>query len=94
MDGIDSTVSTGFRPVTTVGPQAQATPVTAATDTAPAKTGAQTEAANLISLLAGAAPPIDAKKVEAIRSLIAQGRYPIDERAIASKMIALDVTAH
>ena len=40
-----------------------------------------------------ASPPIDSKKVEAIRSLIAAGHYPIDSRAIAAKMVALDAPA-
>lgn len=96
MDGINTNFG-GVSAVSTAAPQVQtqATPATPTTATSegPAKTGAQLDAANLISLLAGAAPPIDSKKVEAIRSLIAQGRYPIDERAIASKMIALDVTS-
>lgn len=55
-----------------------------------AKTPTATEVANLISLLGDTAPPIDTKKVDAIKSLIASGAYPIDEHAIAAKMLALD----
>jgi flagellar biosynthesis anti-sigma factor FlgM len=88
MDGIDTKLSTNdlarLRPAAVA-----ASPAAPAT---PAATTAQQEAtANLISLLADAAPPIDTKKVEAIRALIGQGAYPIDEHAIAAKMIALDV---
>ena len=62
----------------------------APTAVSPVKTPTATEVANLISLLADAAPPIDTKKVEAIKSLIASGTYPIDEHAVAAKMLALD----
>ncbi len=88
MDGIDTSVSAaGLSQVrsaaTTAAPAKVATPT-------PEQTSVGAANANLISLLADAAPPIDSKKVEAIRSLIAQGRYPIDSHAIAAKMIALD----
>jgi negative regulator of flagellin synthesis FlgM len=89
MDGIDTSVGAAslaqVRSTTTT-----TAPVKLAAETAPAQTSVGTANANLISLLADASPPIDSKKVEAIRSLIAQGRYPIDSRAIAAKMIALD----
>ncbi len=55
-----------------------------------AKPPSASEVANLISLLGDAPPPIDSKKVEAIKSLIASGAYPIDEHAVAAKMLALD----
>ena len=35
----------------------------------------------------------NSKKVEAIKSLIASGAYPIDEHAVAAKMLALDLPA-
>lgn len=35
--------------------------------------------------------PIDAAKVEAIRAAIANGTYKIDAKAIADRMIALDL---
>ena len=40
---------------------------------------------------AGRAAPVDLTKVAAIRARIANGFYPIDPRAIADKMIALDI---
>jgi negative regulator of flagellin synthesis FlgM len=43
--------------------------------------------------LAASGPPIDAEKVAAIRAAIAEGRYPIDPKAIAEKMIELDLPA-
>jgi negative regulator of flagellin synthesis FlgM len=43
--------------------------------------------------LAASGPPIDAEKVAAIRAAIAEGRYPIDPKAIAQKMIELDLPA-
>ncbi len=91
MDGIDTSVGAGVgqvRPATTTAAAVKTVTVTAATQTS---VGAAN--ANLISLLADASPPIDSKKVEAIRSLIAQGRYPIDAHAIAAKIIALDAPA-
>ena len=87
MDGIDTSGSAALRAASTVATSVTK-PVAAAKAATPAVEGGT---ANLISLLANAAPPIDSRKVEAIRSLIAQGRYPIDESAIAAKMIALDV---
>jgi len=36
-------------------------------------------------------PPIDSAKIEAIRSAIASGRYPVDPEKIAERMIALDL---
>ena len=46
---------------------------------------------SLVAALAEAGPPINDEKIKAIRSAIAQGRYPIDAQAIAQKMIALDL---
>lgn len=43
--------------------------------------------------LAAAGPPIDAEKVAAIRAAISEGRYPIDPKTIAEKMIELDLPA-
>ncbi|WP_019831997.1 flagellar biosynthesis anti-sigma factor FlgM [Sphingomonas sp. PR090111-T3T-6A] len=87
MDGIEKAGGVDpirLRPVSSTTP---ATPVAPATPQKPVTTS---DVANLISLLAGSAPPIDTKKVEVIRSLIASGAYPIDEHAIAAKMLALD----
>ena len=58
-----------------------------------AKAPSASDVANLISLLGDIPPPIDSKKVEAIKSLIASGAYPIDEHAVAAKMLALDFPA-
>jgi len=41
--------------------------------------------------LAASGPPVDTAKVAEIRTAIAEGRYSVDPRAIASKMIALDL---
>lgn len=90
MDGIEkaggAVTPIGLRPVSATTPAAPVAPATTAQDK-PVSAG---EVANLISLLADVAPPIDTKKVEAIRSLIASGAYPIDEHAVAAKMLALD----
>lgn len=64
-----------------------------ASETAPVA-AAETEAqrpANLVSALADAGPPIDAEKIKAIKAAIAEGRYPIDAKTIARKMVALDL---
>lgn len=41
--------------------------------------------------LASLGAPVDAQKVAEIRAAIAEGRYPVDPKAIAEKMIALDL---
>ncbi|MDB5737246.1 MAG: flgM [Sphingomonas bacterium] len=86
MDGINTAGSTADVARIAATPS---TPVTAKAAT-PSATKIAAETANLISLLADAAPPIDSKKVQAIQSLIAAGAYPIDPHAIAAKMLALD----
>lgn len=89
MDGIDKVGGGGnlvqLRPasVPTAAAPAPVPPV-------PARPPSAGEVANLISLLGDIPPPIDSKKVEAIKSLIASGAYPIDEHAVAAKMLALD----
>ena len=44
----------------------------------------------VFGLVAGG-PPVDAAKVAAIRTAIAEGRYPVDAGKIAESMIALDL---
>jgi negative regulator of flagellin synthesis FlgM len=51
----------------------------------------ETKPQSLVAALAEAGPPIDKDKIAAIRTAIAQGRYPLDAKAIAQKMIALDL---
>lgn len=46
---------------------------------------------SLVAVLAQAGPPINSDKIDAIRKAIASGQYPIDAKAIAAKMIALDL---
>lgn len=46
---------------------------------------------SLVAALAEAGPPINDEKIKAIRQAIAAGQYPIDAKAIAAKMIALDL---
>ena len=43
--------------------------------------------------LAQLGAPIDAEKIAAIRTAIAEGRYPVDPKAIATKMVDLDLPA-
>lgn len=65
--------------------------------TAPAPVGAVTASGrstatpSLVAALAEAGPPINDEKIRAIRQAIASGQYPIDAKAIAAKMIALDL---
>ena len=54
---------------------------------------AENAALNPAADLAASGPPIDAEKIAAIRTAIAEGRYPIDPQAIADKMIELDLPA-
>ena len=89
MDGIDkaggATDVSRLRP-SSVQPTQAAAPVAAVK--------AQAEAASVVSdafaALADAGAPVDSKKVDAIRSLIQSGAYPIDTQKIAAKMVALD----
>jgi negative regulator of flagellin synthesis FlgM len=46
---------------------------------------------SLVAALVEAGPPINDAKIRAIRQAIAAGQYPIDAKAIAAKMIALDL---
>lgn len=46
---------------------------------------------SLVAALAEAGPPVNSEKIQAIRQAIASGAYPIDPKAIAAKMIALDL---
>lgn len=46
---------------------------------------------SLVAALAEAGPPINDEKIKAIRQAIAAGQYPVDAKAIAAKMIALDL---
>lgn len=92
MDGIDKAGGTsGLIPLrpTTVAAVA-ATPAATATDD---KAPAATQSSDLFALLADASAPVDSKKVDAIKSLIATGAYPIDAHAVAAKMVALDFPA-
>ena len=57
--------------------------------------GSPTEPSNLapslVTALAEAGPPVNNEKIKAIRQAIASGQYPLDVKAIAAKMIALDL---
>lgn len=57
------------------------------------QTGAQTTTSvtTPAAELAAQGAPIDTAKVEAIRAAIANGTYKIDAKAIADRMIALDL---
>ena len=46
---------------------------------------------SLVAALAQSGPPINSDKIRAIRQAIASGQYPLDVKAIAAKMIALDL---
>jgi len=62
-----------------------ATEAVAAPATEPAATP------SLVAALAAAGPPVNQEKIKAIQLAIASGQYPIDAKAIAQKMIALDL---
>jgi len=55
------------------------------------RTAGSESVTNPAAELAALGAPVDAAKVEAIRTAIAEGRYSIDPKAIADKMIALDL---
>ena len=58
---------------------------------APAAGTTTTTTPSLVAALAEAGPPINDEKIKAMRQAIAAGQYPIDAKAIAAKMIALDL---
>jgi negative regulator of flagellin synthesis FlgM len=58
---------------------------------APSTTQSEAKPMTLITALAEAGPPIDTDKIKAIRAAIAQGRYPIDPKEIAKKMVDFDL---
>jgi len=67
-----------------VGATAPAVPVEVSTSKA-------SMAPSLVAALAESGPPVNDEKIKAIRQAIASGRYPIDAKAIAARMIALDL---
>ncbi|WP_454884570.1 flagellar biosynthesis anti-sigma factor FlgM [Sphingomonas oryzagri] len=89
MDGIDkaggATDVSRLRP-SSVQPAQAAAPVSAAQ----AQVEADSSLSEAFAALADAGAPVDGKKVDAIRSLIQSGAYPIDPQKIAAKMVALD----
>ncbi len=90
MDGINKTGAASSLPSVQSTPVAPAAPTVVAT---PAKAAPANDTSDLFALLADASAPIDTKKVDAIKSLIASGAYPIDAHAVAAKMVALDFPA-
>lgn len=56
-----------------------------------AATSAPRRASNTGADIASLGAPVDAEKIAAIRTAIAEGRYPVNPQAIAEKMIALDL---
>jgi negative regulator of flagellin synthesis FlgM len=67
-----------------------ATPAAVGSATARGTTGPVESA--VFELVAGG-PPVDSAKVAAIRTAIAEGRYPVDANKIAERMMALDLPA-
>ncbi len=60
---------------------------------APVESSIGAASPSLVVALAEAGPPISNEKIDAIRKAIAAGQYPIDAKAIAARMIALDLPA-
>ncbi|MBA2936062.1 flagellar biosynthesis anti-sigma factor FlgM [Sphingomonas sp. CGMCC 1.13654] len=89
MDGIDkaggATDVSRLRP-SSVQPTQAAAPVAAAQ----AKIATNAGLSDAFAALADTSVPVDSKKVDAIKSLIQSGAYPIDPQKIAAKMVALD----
>jgi negative regulator of flagellin synthesis FlgM len=94
----------GVRMINGIGPSGSGRVDAPRPDTVQRSTGPATVAAvksettegaslNPAAELAASGPPIDTEKVAAIRAAIAEGRYPIDPKAIAEKMIELDLPA-
>lgn len=61
---------------------------------APLRTAGEAPApANPVADLVATGAPVDMAKVESVRAAIAEGRYTVDPKAIADKMLALDLPA-
>lgn len=71
-----------------VGRSEKSATVTPLNPRAPARQGGPESA---VFEIAQSGPPVDSAKVAAIRSAIAEGRYPVDAERIAERMIALDL---
>lgn len=63
-------------------------------DAATDATAIDSAPANPAAAMAAAGAPIDAGKVARIKAALAAGTYRIDPKAVADKMIALDLPAH
>lgn len=63
----------------------------AKTGDSPARDQANATSSLAADLAAATSVPVDAAKVAAIRTAIAQGRYPVNPQKIAERMIALDM---
>jgi negative regulator of flagellin synthesis FlgM len=48
-------------------------------------------ASSAVAEMASAGAPVDAAKIAAIRTAIAEGRYPVDPEKIAARMMELDL---
>ena len=92
MDGIDkaggATDVSRLRPSSVQSAQAAAAPAPVQ-----AKIATESGVADAFAALADAGAPVDTRKVDAIKSLIQSGAYPIDPQKIAAKMVALDFPA-
>ncbi|RJF94184.1 flagellar biosynthesis anti-sigma factor FlgM [Sphingomonas cavernae] len=55
------------------------------------KPGAREAAGTAVSQMLADGPPVDSDRVAELRAKIADGSYTLDPRAIAEKMIALDL---
>jgi negative regulator of flagellin synthesis FlgM len=94
MDGIDK--AGGATDVSRLRPSS-VQPTQAAAPAAPAQANVPTTdngMSDAFTALANADAPVDNKKVDAIKSLIQSGAYPIDPQKIAAKMVALDFPEH
>jgi len=89
MDGIDK--AGGASDVSRLRPSSvQPTQAAAPAAVVQAKVMTDTGISEAFAALADAGAPVDSKKVDAIKSLIQSGAYPIDPQKIAAKMVALD----
>jgi flagellar biosynthesis anti-sigma factor FlgM len=89
MDGIDK--AGGATDVSRLRPSSvQPTQAAAPAAAVQAQVAPDSGISEAFAALADAGAPVDSKKVDAIKSLIQSGAYPIDPQKIAAKMVALD----
>ncbi|KTT75531.1 flagellar biosynthesis anti-sigma factor FlgM [Sphingomonas endophytica] len=84
-----STVRAGLAPVSTVQRSSAATPVAEVAPTAKAAPADATQAPGAMASAMAAEPPVNADRVQQIKTALANGTFPLSPSTIADQFIAL-----